>query len=127
MTQTGYFERPDYRVDVRRLRNRVRVTASGPVIAETTASLLVDEQDHGLVFYIPKDDVRLELLTPTDDSSHCPYKGDAVYWRLADGAEPIAWGYPEPYREVALLLNHIAFYQDRVAVEIGVANPAVIR
>lgn len=123
--QTGYDTRPDYRVDLLRRRNRVRVSAGERAIADTTAAILVDEQDHGLVFYVPAADVDTAALAPTDDSTHCPYKGRANYWRLADGDRPVAWGYAEPYPQVAELVDHIAFYQDRVRVEVGVAVPAV--
>jgi uncharacterized protein (DUF427 family) len=123
---SGFVDRPDYRVDILRRRNQVTVLAGDRVLASTETALLVDEQDHGLVFYIPMSDVQLELLTPTDDSSRCPFKGQASYWRLADGTEPVAWGYLDPYPEVSRLLDHVAFYQDRVAVQIGVATPAVV-
>ncbi|GAB2462130.1 DUF427 domain-containing protein [Jatrophihabitans fulvus] len=125
--ETGYDTRPDYRVDLLRRRNRVRVTAGDRVLADTTSPIVVDEQDHGLVVYVPERDVDLSALTPTDDSTRCPYKGWAHYWRLADGTEPVAWGYAEPYPQVAELLGHIAFYQDRVTVAVGVADPAVSR
>jgi uncharacterized protein (DUF427 family) len=126
MQPSGYVKRPDYRVDVLRRRNLVTVRAGDRVIARSTAPLLVDEQDHGLVVYLPAVDVDLDLLVPTEDSSRCPYKGDARYWRLPDGTDPVAWAYPDPYPEVAALRDHIAFYQDRVSVEIGVATPAVV-
>lgn len=122
---TGYIERPDYRVDLLPRRNRIVVRDGETVLADTTASILVDEQDHGLVFYIPVSDVRQDLLTETDDHSRCPYKGEARYWRVADRSEPVAWDYPEPYAEVGRLRDHIAFYQDRLSVEVGVATPAV--
>ncbi len=125
MEPTGYAARPDYIVDVRRKRNLVRVTREGVVLAETTAALFVDEQDHGLVLYIPRADVRTEHLAPSDRTSRCPFKGQAKYWRPVDGDEPIAWEYPEPYTEVAVLRDHIAFYQDRTVVRIGIADPAV--
>ena len=126
-TATGYLQRPDYRVDLLRRRNRVVVRQDDRVLADTSASIIVDEQDHGLVFYIPLEDVRRDLFIETDDQSRCPYKGDARYWRLSDGSEPIAWDYPQPYDEVAQLRGHIAFYQDRVNVSVGVATPAVSR
>ncbi len=126
-TATGYLQRPDYRVDLLRRRNRVVVRQGDVELADTSASIVVDEQDHGLVFYIPVQDVRRDLLVETDDESRCPYKGDARYWRLSDGREPVAWDYPEPYDEVARLRDHIAFYQDRVDVLVGVATPAVSR
>ncbi len=126
MQPSGFGERPDYRVDVLRRRNQVTVHHDGRVLADTVASLLVDEQDHGLVFYVPEADVRLDLLVATDDRSRCPYKGEARYWRLVEGTEPIAWAYPDPYPQVAQLVGHIAFYQDRVQVRVGVAVPAVV-
>ncbi len=126
MKPSGWVERPDYRVDILRRRNLVTVRAGSRVLARTTAPLLVDEQDHGLVFYVPEADVNFELLTPTDDSSRCPFKGDASYWRLVDGDAPVAWAYREPYPEVARILGHLGFYQDRVTVELGVATPAVV-
>lgn len=125
MQASGYVERPDYRVDVRRKRNLVRVKHEGQVIAETTASLLVDEQDHGVVFYIPQHDVRFDLLAPVDHTSRCPFKGSARYWSFANDSAPVAWEYHDPYHEVALLRGHIGFQQDRVTVEVGTANPAV--
>jgi uncharacterized protein (DUF427 family) len=126
MQSSGYAERPDYRVDILPRRNRVTVRHGDRVLAQTSAALLVDEQDHGLVFYVPEADVNYELLAATDDTSRCPYKGDAMYWRLADGVEPIAWAYPDPYPQVSRLRGYVAFYQDRVTVEVGVATPAVV-
>jgi len=123
---SGYVERPDYRVDVLKRRNLVTVSAGDRQLARTEAALIVDEQDHGIVFYIPEADVDFSQLTPVDHTSRCPYKGTASYWRLADGDQPIAWTYSEPYPEVALIQGHVAFYQDRVRVEVGAATPAVV-
>jgi uncharacterized protein (DUF427 family) len=123
---SGFVSRPDYRVDLLRRRNLVTVRAGDRVIAHTECPLVVDEQDHGLVVYVPDADVDFTQLTPTDDSSRCPYKGNATYWRLTDGTEPVAWAYNEPYPQVAQIAGHIGFYQDRLSVEIGVATPAVV-
>lgn len=126
MTASGYGERPDYRVDILPRRNLVVVRHGDKVIARSESPLLVDEQDHGLVVYIPQADVDLAQLVAIDHRTHCPYKGDAHHWRLADESDPVAWTYREPYPQVARLKDHIAFYQDRVTVEIGVATPAVV-
>ncbi|MEV5652648.1 DUF427 domain-containing protein [Nocardia sp. NPDC052254] len=125
MEPSGFTQWPDYRVDVQRIRNLVRITVGERVLAETTASLLVAEQDHGIVFYVPTADVRFDLLVGDDHTSRCPFKGQARYWRASDGTEPIAWEYHDPYPEVALIRDHIGFYQDRVHLEVGVANPPV--
>jgi uncharacterized protein (DUF427 family) len=121
---SGYASRPDYRVDVLRRRNRVTARLGQEVLAETDRPLLVDEQDHGIVFYFPPGDVRLELLVATDDQTRCPFKGTASYWRHRNGEQPIAWSYLEPYPQVSQIAGYIAFYQDRVSVEVGVAEPA---
>jgi uncharacterized protein (DUF427 family) len=124
MEQSGYAERPDYRVDILPRRNAVRAWWGDSLLAETTRSLLVDEQDHGLVFYFPRDDVRMEQLQPTDHDSYCPFKGHASYFRVdgaGDDGDNVAWSYEEPYPEVARLRDYVAFYQDRVRVQVGVA------
>lgn len=122
LRRSGYGERPDYRVDVLARRNRVVVRSGGAVVAETERPLVVDEQDHGLVVYFPRDDVRMDLLEPTDTVTWCPFKGRARHWRIAGGGgSDVAWSYEEPYPEVARIGSYVAFYQDRVTVEIGVA------
>lgn len=123
---SGYADRPDYRVDLLRRRNLVTVRAGDRVIARTSSPLLVDEQDHGIVIYFPDTDVDFTELTPTEQTSRCPYKGQASYWRLTDGDEAVAWAYRDPYPQVAQIAGHVAFYQDRVTVELGVATPAVV-
>ncbi|MGX1811078.1 DUF427 domain-containing protein [Nocardia sp. NPDC055321] len=125
--ESGYLEWPDYRVDVSRVRNLVRATRDGIVLAESSSALLVAEQDHGIVFYLPAADVRFDLLEPAVGTSRCPFKGEARYWREIGGTEPIAWEYPQPHTEVAILRGHLAFYQNQVRVEVGVAVPAVKR
>lgn len=121
MRPSGYETRPDYRVDLLRRRNRVRAVADGEVIAETVRAIVVDEQGHGLVYYFPRADVAADALVPVaDKGSHCPYKGDASYLALAAApGDAVAWTYASPYREVALIAGHIAFYQDRIDVIVG--------
>jgi uncharacterized protein (DUF427 family) len=118
-----YHERPDYRVDILPRRNRVQVFVGDEQLADTTRSLLVDEQDHGLVFYLPRDDVRMDLLAATTHTSRCPFKGSASYWRLAsgEGPEKLAWSYEAPYPEVARIAGYLAFYQDQVRLQVGTA------
>jgi uncharacterized protein (DUF427 family) len=125
MEPSGYVARPDYRVDLLARRNRCTATAGDVVLASSERCLLVDEQDHGLVVYFPREDVDLDRLEATDSSSRCPYKGNASYWRLAGGEQDVAWCYEEPYAEVARIAGYVAFHQDRVTVSIGVATPAV--
>jgi uncharacterized protein (DUF427 family) len=118
----GFDQRFDYRVDILPRRNTIIVTLDSVELARTTRSLLIDEQDHGLVFYLPVEDVRMDLLTTTATTSICPYKGTATHWGLAGGDDTsIAWTYNDPRPEVARIAGHIAFYQDTVSLTVGQA------
>ena len=126
MEHSGYVDRPDYRVDILARRNRVTASIGDLVLADSERCLLVDEQDHGLVFYFPRDDVRLDLLSEVEQSSVCPFKGTATYRRLIhDGVEVLCWSYLTPNPQVAQLAGYVAFFQDVVDVRIGTAVPAV--
>ena len=126
MEHSGYVARPDYRVDVLARRNRVTVSFDGELLADSGRTLLVDEQDHGLVFYFAPDDVRLERFVADGRTSHCPYKGTATYRRHErPGGAVLSWSYEDPHPEVARLAGYCAFYQDAVDLRVGVADPAV--
>src|SRR5580704_1622629 len=80
MSQTdkpsGYAERYDYRVDILRRLNLVTAAKDSVVLAESRYTLIVDEQDHGIVFYFPRADVRLDRLEPMQGhTTRCPFKG----------------------------------------------------
>jgi uncharacterized protein (DUF427 family) len=126
--RSGYADRFDYRVDIHRRRNRVTAEFEGRLIASTTNPLLVDEQDHGLVFYFPRSDLLIELRADPTRTSYCPYKGDATYWHFdGDGdGEALCWSYDDPYEQVAELRDHVGFYQDAIAVRLWQADPAVV-
>ncbi len=113
----GYAKRPDHRVDIAPSNRAVRVEFAGLTIASSRTTLLVDEAHHDLVHYLPRSDVRMDLLTPTEHTSYCPFKGTARYWTIAVGArqaENAVWAYDEPYDEALPLGGHVAFYPDRV-------------
>lgn len=96
---------------------RVRVFVAGVPVADSTRVLYVFEKGHLPVYYFPRSDVRFDLLEPTSTSTHCPRKGDAVYWTVVVGQErrvDAVWGYPEAFDQVAELRDHVAFYWDRV-------------
>ena len=123
---SAFADRPDYRVDIYPRRNVVTASVDGRLLAQTSRSLLVDEQDHGLVFYFPRTDIRVELTVDPDTKSRCPFKGEATHWRFdGDGDSAICWSYETPFEEVARLRGYVAFYQDSVDVRLGQAHPAV--
>jgi uncharacterized protein (DUF427 family)/class 3 adenylate cyclase len=118
-----------YRIDLEPAPGRVRVVFEGVAVADSARALILHETRHPPVYYVPRDDVRMELLLPTGHRTHCPFKGDASYWTLRVGersAENAAWAYEEPVAEAAGLRGHLAFYRERVdAVTLGGEPPAV--
>ncbi len=126
MEPSAFVDRRDYRVDILARRNRVTASVAGQVLADSEHCLLVDEQDHGLVFYFPPEDVRLELFVPDERTTRCPFKGTATYRKFAGPEwDVLVWSYEDPYPEVARLAGYVAFFQDVVDVRIGVADPPV--
>lgn len=119
MRPSGYATRPDYRIDLWRSGDRIRVRRGDVILADSTDALLLDEQDHALIIYFPRADVMLDrLATMPGRLTHCPYKGDARYWASAmEPGAPVAWSYDAPYPEVGDIAGHIAFYADRVTIE----------
>ncbi len=113
----GFAQYPRHRVDIAPARVQVEVEFGGVVIANSRDALLVDESRHDLVYYIPRRDVRMDMLTATDHDSYCPFKGTARYWSIAAGerrAENAVWAYDQPYDEALPLRGYAAFYTDRV-------------
>ena len=108
---------PDYRVDLEPDNRRVRVRVGDVWVADSRRALVVRETRHDPVIYIPLEDVREDLIEPTDHSTFCPFKGEASYWNIQigdDSLENVIWGYVEPFEEVSGLAGYVAFYEDRV-------------
>lgn len=100
---------------------RVRILAGDQVIADTTSALTLQESTYPPVQYVPLADVDPQVLTSTSTSTHCPYKGDARYYSVTTPAGTIAdagWTYPEAYEAVASIRGHVAWYPDRVTIEV---------
>jgi len=110
-------------ITVKPFGKRVTVRLGGETIADTEKALLLEEETHDPVLYLPKADVRMDLLAESDRSTHCPWKGDARYWSIRAGgreANDAVWGYDEPLAGVARIAGHVAFYPDRVdAIEVA--------
>ncbi len=96
---------------------RVRVIVAGETIADSASAVRVLETSHPPVWYLPPEDVRMDLLDSSDTSSFCEYKGTASYWTLRTAGrtvEDVAWSYAQPIPGFESLRNYIAFYPNRV-------------
>lgn len=93
---------------------RVRAIAGGAVIVDTVDAVLLREGSRAPVYYFPLKDVAEGVLVPTDRTSHCPLKGEAMYYsaRLPGGriADNGVWRYPHPVSGVEGIAERVAFY-----------------
>ena len=118
---------PGYRVDLVPWRGRGRVRLGNRVLAESDACLIVLESDHAAQLYFPEASVAWEHFAATDHHTICPFKGEADYWTLAASDPPlenVVWAYRKPLEEVAGLAGYVAFYSDRLEVELVEAFPS---
>ncbi|WP_020124898.1 DUF427 domain-containing protein [Streptomyces canus] len=110
----GLPKRRGHRITVEPSDRHVRAVRDGTVLAESDEALVLRETGCPDAYYIPFQDVRLDLLAPSDTRTNCPFKGDASYWSLPDGAD-LAWAYLDPKPEVAEIKEHLCFYEVQVS------------
>ncbi len=108
---------PYHRVDVLNSSRHVRVEIDGVTVAESTRPWLLYETGLPTRYYLPKLDVRMDLLEATDSHTRCPYKGIASYWSVRAGDktyEDLVWSYPAPIPECPKIENLLCFYNEKV-------------
>jgi len=108
---------PYHRVDAVPSSRHVRVTVGGEIIADSTNAIFVFETRMPMRFYIPKEDVRLDLLIGSDLKTACPYKGTANYHsaQIAGKTYPdIVWTYPAPIAECPKIKDLLCFFNEKV-------------
>jgi uncharacterized protein (DUF427 family) len=110
----GFKKYPRSHIVTRRAGKRVRVTVKGEVIADSRDAIELKEGNYPAAYYIPRKDVKLDRLTRTTHSTHCPFKGDASYFSIVNGPENAVWSYERPYDEMADIQDLLAFYPDKV-------------
>jgi uncharacterized protein (DUF427 family) len=100
----------------------VEVTLDGEKLAVSDRPVLLDETGLPTRYYLPKEDVRTELLQPTDHSTHCPFKGDASYWSAQVGDEThenLVWSYETPITQSEGITGLMSFWPGRVEVTVN--------
>jgi uncharacterized protein (DUF427 family) len=107
----GHPHDPFARIDTLRSSRHVRVTVGDVVLAESTRPTALFETKLPVRWYLPRDDVRMDLLTPSDLRTVCAYKGTASYLS-AEGAPDVAWFYPDPLHEAGPVRDLLSFWRD---------------
>jgi uncharacterized protein (DUF427 family) len=117
----GHPRDPYSRIDVYRTSRRVRVTVGSEVVAESVRTRALFETGLPTRYYFPPEDVRLDLLDPSPKRTRCAYKGSASYWHVRAGGElhdDLAWTYPDPQHDAAPVRDLIAFFNERVDLDV---------
>ncbi|MBL1097378.1 DUF427 domain-containing protein [Streptomyces sp. 205] len=113
---------PHKRVDALPSTRHVQVSIEGTVVADSHSPVLLFETHLPVRYYLPREDVRLDLLTSAELTTRCPYKGVATaYWSWAGGGEVppgIAWSYPDPLPAVEVIRDRVAFYNEAVDITV---------
>jgi uncharacterized protein (DUF427 family) len=114
---------PDHPITIEPTAERVTVRAAGRLLAETADALTLREAGYPGVQYVPLEQVDRSALRRSETHTYCPYKGQASYYSIVtpDGAELVdaVWTYEKPYDAVAAIAGHVAFYPDRVDLEVA--------
>ncbi|TMA13579.1 MAG: DUF427 domain-containing protein [Deltaproteobacteria bacterium] len=103
------------------IRTNESTRSEAPVmsaVAETRRPTLVFETNHPVRYYIPQQDVRMNLLVQSATQSRCPYKGPASYWsaRIGDQLfEDMVWSYMDPIPECPKIKGLLCFFHERGA------------
>ena len=122
----GHPRDPFHRVDIRASSVAVEVALDGVTLAGTNGAQLLYETLLPVRYYIPPEDVRLDLLEESPKLTVCPYKGQASYWSFpySDQGRNLAWSYDRRYRDAAQIHGLISFYNERVDLTVdGVLQP----
>jgi uncharacterized protein (DUF427 family) len=96
---------------------RIRVVVDGIAIADSVRAVRVLETSHPPAYYVPQDDIRMDLLVPGRGRSACEWKGVATYHSIALGdrrIEDAGWSYERPTRGFSGIAGYLSFYPGRV-------------
>ncbi|MFJ4656519.1 DUF427 domain-containing protein [Nocardia sp. NPDC088792] len=110
---------PYTRVDILGSSRHVRVALDGQTLAESNGPRILFETGLPARYYLPLTDIRMDLLTPSDTKTHCPYKGTAEYWNVKLGENEfrdLVWIYRAPLPESQKIAGFASFYNEKVDI-----------
>lgn len=95
----------------------VEVKVGGQLVAKSDRAMRLDETGLRSRYYLPAQDVRTDLLRPSERTTTCPFKGEASYWSVEAGGElheNVVWSYQEPIKNAEAITGLLCFYDERV-------------
>ncbi len=99
----------------------IEVRLDGELLAETDRAMRLEETGLPARYYIPKDDVRMDLLRSTSFHTTCPFKGEASYWSAEARGQThdgIVWAYETPIPAAAQIAGRLSFYPNRTHITV---------
>jgi uncharacterized protein (DUF427 family) len=100
----------------------VEIRIDGEEVAKSDRAIALDETGLPTRYYLPKEDVRADLLRPTEHHTVCPYKGEASYWSVdinGTAHDNVAWSYETPIDEAKEITGLVCFYNNRVDLTVS--------
>ncbi|MFJ5212387.1 DUF427 domain-containing protein [Streptomyces nigra] len=113
----GHAADPYHRIDIRNTSRLLEVRSGGQLVARSTSPVVLYESGFAPRWYVPREDIQEEYLTPIEGQTFCPYKGLASYYDIED-APRAAWSYRDAYEEVGRVSDLVSFEPDKVEVYI---------
>lgn len=113
---------PGHEITIHPSDLRVEVVVHGVTIAKSDRPVLLEETGLPTRYYLPREDVRMDLLRPTTFHTTCPFKGEASYWSLdleGETLDGLVWSYETPIPAAAGITGLLCFYPDRVDLQVG--------
>lgn len=101
----------DARITLHPSKPRMQVQIDGILLADSTNTLELREYGYPPRHYFPREDVRMNLLTVSETSTYCPFKGHTVYFSLGERRD-VAWSYEEPIEGMEAIAGRVAFSEE---------------
>ena len=118
-----------HRITITPTDQHVEVTLGGEELASSDRAVVLEETGLPPRYYLPREDVRTDLLRLTSSRTTCPYKGEASYWSVEIGGQvhdDLVWSYEAPIPAAAAIAGLMCFYTERGA-ELTVGSPQAAR
>jgi len=118
---SGHPRDPHKRVEALLSSRHIIVSLGEVVLADSSKPVLLFETGLPTRYYLPREDVNFDALSPASNQSLCPYKGVAEqYWDVAHPSvvANAAWSYSQPFPAVGRIKDMVAFYNELVDIEI---------
>jgi len=115
----GFTKHSGYNIELQPT-DPVNVRAGDQIIANSSSALSMLEGSSSPVLYIPFEDVAANIISKSETTTYCPFKGTASYWNIVIDGETIAdaaWSYEEPFDEMLAIKGYLAFYPDKVEIQ----------